>query len=136
MAKYLGIDWGEKKIGLALGSSETGLALTDRIVENSESGFDYIKSLCHDEEINIVVIGKLRDKNKKFDKFIGFLNNLDLKIELADERLTTKMAGKLNGDLRGQDDAVAAQIILQSWMDRLPTNQQINYKFTNSSKNV
>lgn len=119
MVKYLGIDWGEKKIGLALGSSETGLALVDRIVGNDVQGFDYIKAICRDEEINTVIIGKLRDRNKKFDKFLDFLNNLHIKVELADERLTTKMAGKLNGNLKGQDDAVAAQIILQDWMDSL-----------------
>ena len=123
MAKYLGIDWGEKKIGLALGSSETGLALVHGIIENVSakggpaSSWDYIKKICEDEEIDVIVVGRLRDENKKFDEFVDFLNNLGVKVELADERMTTKMAGKLDRDLRGQDDAVAAQIILQSWLD-------------------
>ena len=115
MAKYLGIDWGEKKIGLALGSSETGLALPHKIVND----IGYIEELCCDEGVEIIVVGELRDRNKKFDKFLEFLNNLGVKVELADERLTTKMAGKLNRDLKGQDDAVAAQLILQDWMDSL-----------------
>ena len=113
MSRYLGLVWGEKKIGLALGSSETGLALPHKIVNNIE----YIKELCHDDGVEIIVVGKLRDKNEKFDKFIDFLNTLDIKVELADERLTTKMAGKLNRGLRGQDDAVAAQLILQGFLD-------------------
>lgn len=117
MSKYLGIDWGEKKIGLALGSSETGLALARGIVENNIRGFNYIKSVCRDEEIDVVVIGKLRDENKRFDKFLDFLKILKVKVELADERMSTKMAGKLNENLRGQDDAVAAALILQDWMD-------------------
>ena len=117
MTKYLGIDWGEKKIGLALGSSETGLALPNKIVENSDNGLEYIKRLCGDEEIGVVVVGSLRDENKRFDEFIEFLNTVGVRVELTDERLTTKMAGRLNTDLKGRDDAVAAQLILQGWID-------------------
>ncbi len=119
MSKYLGIDWGEKKIGLAFGSSETGLALARGIVENNTRVFNYIESICRDEEIDIVVAGRLRDENERFNKFLDFLKTLEVKVELADERMSTKMAGKLNKDLKGQDDAIAAALILQDWMDRM-----------------
>ncbi|NQU77637.1 Holliday junction resolvase RuvX [Candidatus Falkowbacteria bacterium] len=113
MTKYLGIDWGEKKIGLALGSSETGLAVVHGVTDDT----GYIKELCKDDDIDVVVVGELRDKNKNFDEFVDFLNTLGVRVELADERLTTKMAGNLDKSLKGKDDAVAAQIILQDFID-------------------
>jgi len=120
MTKYLGIDWGERKIGLALGSSETGLALPHAIVDIRD--LDYIKEICSEEGVDIIIIGKLREDNKNFNKFVDFLNTLGVRVELTDERLTTKMAGKLDPSLKGKDDAVAAQLILQSFIEREDDN--------------
>lgn len=124
MSKILGIDYGQSKIGLALGSGEVGLATPFKIIKNEANIIDKIKEICGEEGINVVVIGKLRNRNKKFDNFINSLNSLGLRVELADERLTTKMASKVQpaGSPRSlgrrQDDAVAASLILQSWLDK------------------
>lgn len=113
MTKYMGVDWGEKKIGLALGSSETGLAMPHGVVDD----FKHIEKLCREEGIDIIVVGVAGMENKLI-RFVEKLRQIKgVKIELADERLTTKMAGKLNRGLKGRDDAVAAQLILQGWMD-------------------
>lgn len=118
--KYLGVDWGEKKIGLALGSSETGLALPSGIVDD----FEHIEKLCRDEEIDVIVVGVARMRGGKWevgDELRGFVERLrrieGVRVELTDERLTTKMAGKLDRGLKGKDDAVAAQLILQGFLD-------------------
>ncbi|MBU0897878.1 Holliday junction resolvase RuvX, partial [Patescibacteria group bacterium] len=52
--KYLGIDWGEKRIGLAIGDSETKIALPFKTVENIEA----VLQVINDEKIDAVIIGE------------------------------------------------------------------------------
>lgn len=118
MSKVLGLDWGESKIGLAIGSSEARVASPFKIIKNDNQTINIIKEICQEKEIKEIVIGKLRDKNKKFNKFIESVGGLGVSVELEDERLTSKMAGRLSRDLKGQDDAAAASLILQSWLER------------------
>ncbi|MBU4512651.1 RuvX/YqgF family protein [Patescibacteria group bacterium] len=118
MSKILGIDWGQSKIGLAVGSTEVGVASPFDIIKNDIKTIDIIKNICCDKDIKTIVAGELRDENKKFDKFIDGLKFLGLTVELEDERMTSKMAGNLNRDLRGQDDAAAASLVLQGWLER------------------
>jgi putative Holliday junction resolvase len=129
MIKYLGIDWGEKRIGLALGDSETGIATPFKVV----SGVDEIIKIIKSEEINIVVVGKpvsitnykLQITNKEFNDFIGKLKEkTNIPVKFFDERLSSKAADALSGDkkTKAARDAVAAMIILQSYLDKYSAN--------------
>ena len=123
--KYLGIDWGEKRIGLALADSETKLATPFKVAENVAEVARVVKS----EQIDVIVVGKplsitnyeLRITNEKYNKFIKDLKNkIDLPIELVDERLSSKAADALVGTKKtkaGRDE-VAAMVILQSYLDK------------------
>ena len=123
--KYLGIDWGEKRIGLALGDSEIKLATPYKIV----NGIDEIIKIIKEEKIDVVVIGKpLKMQNEKLkmqDEFLDFLvllkKRLDIPIETVDERLSSKAVDALPGDKKTKAgrDAVAAMLILQNYLDRL-----------------
>ncbi|MFH1427546.1 MAG: Holliday junction resolvase RuvX [Patescibacteria group bacterium] len=126
--KYLGIDWGSKRIGLAIGHSETGLATPYKVVGNMREIVDIIKS----EEINEVIIGEpLKMENSKMKvqlEFLNFLSDLKRKINIPvitfDERLTSKSADKLSKDKKNKAprDAIAAMLILQTYLDKLNTN--------------
>ncbi len=120
---YLGIDWGKKRIGLSLADSETQLALPFKTVNFLSQVIDVIEK----EDIDIIVLGKpvKLNNNKDLDSdFKNFLLNLrkktNKKIELIDERLSTKASISLSG--RKQDkadrDALAAAIILQSYLEK------------------
>ena len=122
--KYLGIDWGEKRIGLALGDSETKIATPFMTVGSIEAVVKVIK----DEQTDAVVLGKpLSISNFQFSiskQFEDFLNELKSKIgipvELVDERLSSKAADALLGDKKtkaGRDE-IAAMIILQTYLDK------------------
>lgn len=126
MSKYLGIDWGKSKIGLALGSDDTGLSLPHKIVKNNNDGLKYVDDLCSEEKIEIIIVGGLRDENNQFSKFIGLLEGKGFKVEVFDERLTSKLARRLNSELGNQDDAVAASLILQSWLENKETKKLRN----------
>lgn len=125
--KYLGVDWGEKRIGLALGDSETKVVSPFKIVES----LDEILRVVQKEKVDIIIIGKpfkMQDRQFKMQKeFLDFLNLLKQKVKIpikaVDERLSSKQADALPGDrkTKASQDAIAAMIILQSYLDRLNT---------------
>lgn len=122
--KYLGIDWGEKRIGLALGDDEIKIASPFKVAGK----LDEIIKIIKDEEIEAVIIGKPKPitavKYKMSKEYGFFLNELrekaGVQIYIIDERLTSKAADALVGDkkTKAPRDAVAAMIILQSWFDK------------------
>ncbi len=126
---FLGIDYGEKRVGLATGSDETNLASPFLILENK--GLNYllveIKKVCAEENIGKIVVGmpltmasKAGPQAEEILKFVDFLkNNLNVPVVTEDERFTSAMVDKLMAESRVKDrDAVAAMIILQSFFDR------------------
>ncbi len=123
--KYLGVDWGGARIGLAIGDSTTKLAVPFRVV----GSLDDILPIIKDEAIDVVVVGQplsMQDvKSKMSDGFLNFLNLLknkvDIPIKEIDERLSSKQADKLFGDkkTKAPRDAVAAMLILQTYLDQL-----------------
>ncbi len=126
--KILGIDYGEKRIGLALADSELTLAVPLEIIENKGTNFvlDKLSEICQKEEIEKIVTGMPitlaggeSEKTREVKRFVDQLKNkLDIDIETEDERLSTKMVDSLAKDKRKPKDAVSAMIILQSYLDK------------------
>jgi len=125
--KYLGIDHGDKKIGLAIADSETKIASPYKILFNNQNIIEDIKNICLNEEIDLVVIGvpiSLKSTQSKQTKnvldFISTLRKkLDLDIIEQDEKLTSQYAQRLIKETKAKklDDDVAAMLILQSYLD-------------------
>ncbi len=137
----LGIDYGKRKIGLAIAPQNGTVAVPYAIlrVENDTDALEKIKKVLEDENVVKIVVGfpisfltedelnknaKLRDRSESWLQEIQyFIKKLQketrIPIEIFDERMSTKEAQKL---LRGEnvkdDDAVAAMIILQSYLDK------------------
>ena len=122
--KYLGIDWGEKRIGLALGDNETKLALPFATVSNIRD----LMRIIIEEEIDELVLGdpqKMnggKSNNPAWLMFKEYLEkNIKKEIHLIDERLSSLGADSLEGkksDKAGRDE-IAASIILQNYLDLL-----------------
>lgn len=128
--KIIGIDYGAKRIGVAIGFLENNLSLPYTIIDNKGKDFvlGEIKKIIESEDISFIVIGMPHslstvgesDQYKEVKSFKEFLEkNIDIKIVEEDERYTSKMASDLLIDekKRRQDD-VAASIILQSYFDK------------------
>jgi putative Holliday junction resolvase len=121
----LGIDWGTKRIGIALGNTETKLASPLGSVDSLGKLLEMIKS----ERIEHLVVGLPlhSDGQEKalHSQFKTFLETLKaqsgLSVTTIDERFTSQAADKLMGKTArdGKRDAVAAMIILQSYFDSL-----------------
>jgi len=122
LKKYLGVDWGEKRIGLATGDSETRLALPFKVVNN----LNELLKVIEDDEIDYLVLGYPRkmngDKanNPKWQAFVAQLEKqVDLPIVFLDERLSSLAAdalAKKNKAKAGRDE-IAAALILQNYLD-------------------
>lgn len=120
--KYLGIDWGTKRIGLALADEETSLALPYKTVATLAEVLEEIKS----EKIDVIVVGSPKKmsgaeaNNKDWVKFIEQLKERSgIEIKLLDERLSSLAADALSGEYKDKAgrDEIAATIILQDYLD-------------------
>lgn len=121
---YLGIDWGEVRFGLAMGDSDSHMAVP---IETVGSLADILK-IIKNEGIDEVVIGEpvkmSGDKVSINKKYLDFIDKLKAEIKIPiskyDERLSSKAADALGGDKKNKAgrDSVAAMIILQSYFDR------------------
>ena len=130
----LGIDYGEKRIGLSFGDS-LGLAVPiPAAVEPSvEKRFDHIESVIRDRAIKKLIVGMPYNmdgssgfKAKEVEAFIEALKErFSLPVETIDERLTShqveeelKNQGRKVDRRSGEIDSRAATLILQDFLDR------------------
>lgn len=122
--KYLGIDYGKRKIGLAI--SEGILASPLKVVSVHSLGDALVKidQVINGEQIDQVVIG-VPDSGQSLLMIRKFIDQLKKKIVVVevDETLTTQQAQQKLRQLRAPqkkrtlDDAVAAALILQQHLD-------------------
>ena len=133
MGRVLGVDYGSKRIGLALSDLSGLIARPLAVVDGEAELFTLLPRLVEEEEVETVVIGLPRNMDgslgPKAREVLEFKARLeertDLPVETWDERLTTVQAeralrdGGLSRGKRGRRvDKVAAQILLQSYLDR------------------
>ena len=120
------IDYGEKKIGLAVGNTETMTSSPMSILKKTRTGFnwDELRKQIMEWKPKKIIIGQplnmdgtRSDFMKKVESFGKKLESLiDIEIEFFDERLTSFEARQLDEDSEMIDD-VAAKIILDSWLN-------------------
>jgi putative holliday junction resolvase len=123
MPKLLGIDYGEKRIGIAVSDDEQKFAF-ERGVWPAEQFFDKIIEFVESEEIQKIVLGyplSLKgNQTLKTHEVVEFKTKLEnvtgLPVELIDERLSSKMAATMAGTTKNID-SLAAQIFLQNYIE-------------------
>ena len=121
---YLGVDWGGKRIGLALGDSETKMSMPFKTVAKARE----VAEVVREEMVDVLILGKpikMRGESEGLDQnFVNFLEELkkllpEMQIELVDERLSSKAADALpGGDMKASRDEIAAMLLLQEFLDR------------------
>lgn len=128
MKNYLALDWGASKIGVALAHAETRLAMAYGVLKNDATLLDALGALMEKEEIGTVVIGVHKSdtyqgehEGEKLGKRIA--SRFNIAVEYQDEMFTSKMAqqnliSKGEKHVSAHDDAEAASILLQSWLDK------------------
>jgi putative holliday junction resolvase len=123
--KYLGIDFGTKRIGLAI-SDETGLfAFPKAIISFDEKTLDTISALIKEEQIDKVILGYSIASNgvendlvSKIEKFKTKLSaTTHTSVVLEREDFSTVEAHRYQVKAGNRDDSAAA-IILQRFLDK------------------
>ena len=134
MAKALGIDYGKKRIGIAI-SDDTQIIASPLCTVRTAEVFTFLKELLAKEEVNCIVVGEPKnldgsptDSTKHTAGFVAKLTKKhpDISIKSIDERFTSKMAKqsilaagtkKMKRRDKAVVDKVSAAIILQSFLD-------------------
>jgi putative Holliday junction resolvase len=124
--RLLGFDFGEKNIGVAVGQMVTCTAqpLTSLRSRDGKPDWSAIASLVGDWKPDALVVGipYHMDGNRQpmTDAAERFCRQLEgrfgLPVHTADERLSSRQAASRQLDGKEDIDALAAQIILESWM--------------------
>ena len=124
--KYLGIDFGFKRIGLAISEGELASPLKILEIKNFNDAVIKIDEVVKGGGFEKIVIGLPEGKIGKIVlKFVNAIKKKGLDIECADETLSSKKALQEMIDLnvsqksRSKNDSVAAAIILQNYLDNL-----------------
>lgn len=132
--KVLGLDWGTKRIGIAISdrAGKVALGRPSREREDLESDLDYLEELVETEAVRQVVIGMPLhmngDAGQSAEKVREFKRNLkkrlSIPVDTVDERLTSSEAERvmIESDVRREKrnekrDRVAATLILQRYLD-------------------
>jgi len=131
---YLGIDYGEKRVGLSFGD-DLGLAvpLPAAVESTQEKRLEHIERVVRERRIQKIVIGypynmdgSVGFKAKEVDAFVEVLTKfIDLPVERVDERLTShtvetqlKSMNRKADRKTGEVDSRAAALILQDYLDQ------------------
>ncbi|MXY21739.1 MAG: Holliday junction resolvase RuvX [Dehalococcoidia bacterium] len=131
--RVLGLDVGDRRVGLALSDPTGFLASPFGFVDRGPSDLADIVHIAAENEVAEIVVGlplsMSGDSGAQAGKVRGFIRELrshtDLPIKTVDERLSTVQAqGMLRQSRRrrrdrdrGQLDAAAAAVILQAYLD-------------------
>ena len=128
MTKILGIDYGLRKIGLAIGDIESRLAQPFSVVRvtSETDAITKMASIIEHEDIEMLVLGvsegETAEKTRAFGKKLS--KETGIPVQYQDETLTTYEAQTLSMQTnmkrkkrKAMEDAYAAALILQEYFD-------------------
>ena len=136
MKNYLGIDYGTRRIGLALNMAslaEPFLVITNKISEKdqliSDNALSEIIKICQEKKIDEIVLGiseaAMALKIKDFAKLLG--KEVVLPITMVDETLSSYEVGRkmkeANFSLKKRQEPIdhySAALILEDFLENLP----------------
>jgi putative Holliday junction resolvase len=120
----LGIDYGEKRIGLAWVQDGLDVVLPFGQLAHDGTVYDALTTLTKEEGIDVIVVGLPLGmdggENENTARVRAFATTLSvetgLPVELSDERFSSRQADAMGGDV--SRDEKSAMVILQSYMEK------------------
>ena len=122
--KILGIDYGEKRIGLAI-SDESQTLARELDILSPKLFWESLNLLILNHSITKIVIGwplnmsgEMTEKTKEVESFkLKVESQTGLPVEVMDERLSSQMAQNISGS-KTNLDSLAAQVLLQNYLNK------------------
>jgi len=133
--RVVGIDYGERRLGIAVSDPGGTIAMPFRVldVRGDDDAVAQVRELCGDLSAERIVVGLPLNMDgsrgpmaERVERFIEQLSGeFDIPVETTDERLSTRLVERvlLDADMsrkrrKGVRDKLAAQVILQGYLDR------------------
>tara|TARA_B100000073_G_scaffold303453_1_gene271526 strand:- start:114 stop:527 length:414 start_codon:yes stop_codon:yes gene_type:complete len=133
MANILGIDYGQKYIGYAIGNEITLTSSTQGTIfyKSKKKLFQEIQDLAYEWDVKLIILGlpiNMDDTESKMSKEVRSFKekiekSLNIECKLHDERLSSFEAKHQMDKIKKNKtqtnpgiDALAAQVILESWL--------------------
>jgi putative Holliday junction resolvase len=140
MARILAIDYGRKRVGLAV--TDPSQIIANRLTTiPTHTIWDFLTDYFYKEKVEAVVVGYPKQMNNEASEAVRYINPFlkkfqiqypEMKLEIYDERFTSKMAFQtmIDGGLKKQKrqdkaliDGISATIILQSYLEQKRNKQ-------------
>jgi putative Holliday junction resolvase len=133
--RVLGVDPGTVRLGLALTDPDRLLAMPHATIPGGEGAAGRVVAVAVEHGCTAVVVGLPRslagrdtDSTRLARMLAAEIEQAGFVVHLHDERLTSvqadralRAAGRTSRQTRGVTDQVAAQLLLQAWLDAAPT---------------
>lgn len=137
MGSILSIDYGNKRIGIAVSDSERKFAFPCSVIENKN--FNYVsselKKIITQKEVDLIIIGmpysKISDKRGSMEEVVSKFTKklqryINIPIQAVDERLSSFVAeenlkeiGFSAKDLKKHIDQEAARLLLEEYIQKI-----------------
>ncbi len=122
--RYLGIDYGSKRVGIAVSDETKTFANPLTVLQNDENLILQIEKICEEKEVEGIVVGESKDFNQNDNEIMGEINpfvenlknKLNIPIHLHPEFLTSQEAEHIQGK-NDMHDASAAALILNHYLN-------------------
>jgi putative Holliday junction resolvase len=123
--KYLGIDYGTKRVGIAMSDEGGSFAFPQEILLNDTKVLEALARIIEKEGVGAVVIGDSltlnggdNDITKEVQAFIKRLeSSVQIPVHRVREAWSSQEAARFAPDGKKHDDSAAAAIILQRYLD-------------------
>lgn len=123
--RIIGIDYGEKRIGVAAADDRVPIALPIETIDATQDPVAQLQRVVQEQRAEAIIFGlplslsgaegpqaqRIREVARELSE------RITTPIDFQDERLTTAQASRVQGK-NPQKDAIAASILLQAYLDR------------------
>ncbi len=135
MGRILAIDYGRKRVGLAV--TDPTQTIANRLTTvATHTLWDFLEEYFQNEKVETVIVGYPKQLNNQPSEAVTYINPFlkkfqlkypDMHLEITDERFTSKMAFQtmIDGGVKKQKrqnkamvDAISATIILQNYLEQ------------------
>jgi len=122
--RYLGIDYGTKRVGIAVSNEDGTMAFPYSVIENTGDVVATIVAIATENQSETIVLGESKDLDWKDNPLMEDIRALRAKLEglgyvviLEPEFLTSHQAAQIQGE-GDMHDASAAALILTSYLSK------------------
>lgn len=134
MGRIMAIDYGQKRVGIAV-TDESRIIANGLTTVHVKDVIPFLKEYCARERVDVMVVGEPRDMQNRasdasrfIDPFVKHLQKQfpEMVVDRMDERFTSRMAfqtmidaglGKKSRQNKELVDTISATLILQSYME-------------------